>query len=88
MKKMSLLFSSICLCLLSATVSFASGTIKIGALFAVTGPASFLGEPEKKTLELLVKEANEKGGINGRSWKPLFMTPAAMPPKLCSWQQN
>jgi branched-chain amino acid transport system substrate-binding protein len=51
--------------LLSASVSFAAGTIKIGGLFAVTGPASFLGEPEKKTLELLVKETNDKGGING-----------------------
>ena len=66
MKKLSLLFSSICLSLICATASFASGTIKIGALFAVTGPASFLGEPEKKTLELLVKELNEKGGINGQ----------------------
>lgn len=66
MKKMSLLLGSVCLSLICATVSFASGTIKIGALFAVTGPASFLGEPEKRTLELLVKETNEKGGINGQ----------------------
>ena len=57
--------SMICVCLMYATMSFASGTIKIGGLFAVTGPASFLGEPEKKTLEMLVKEANDKGGING-----------------------
>ena len=56
---------SISLLTLTASVSFAAGTIKIGGLFAVTGPASFLGEPEKKTLELLVKETNEKGGING-----------------------
>ena len=53
------------ICLLTAPASFAAGTIKIGGLFAVTGPASFLGEPEKKTLELLVKETNDKGGING-----------------------
>lgn len=66
MKKLSLLFSAVCLSLMCVTASFASGTIKIGALFAVTGPASFLGEPEKKTLELLVKEANEKGGVNGQ----------------------
>lgn len=65
MKKISLFFSSVCLTLLFTTVSFAAGSVKIGALFAVTGPASFLGEPEKKTLELLVKEANAKGGING-----------------------
>jgi len=66
MKKMSLLLGSICLSLLCATASFAAGTIRIGALFAVTGPASFLGEPEKRTLEMLVKEANDKGGVNGQ----------------------
>lgn len=45
--------------------SYAAGTIRIGGLFAVTGPASFLGEPEKKTLEMLVTDANARGGING-----------------------
>jgi branched-chain amino acid transport system substrate-binding protein len=53
------------LSIMYASIGFAAGTIKIGALFAVTGPASFLGEPEKKTLELLVKDINAKGGING-----------------------
>jgi branched-chain amino acid transport system substrate-binding protein len=28
----------------------ASAQIKIGAVLSVTGPASFLGDPEKKTL--------------------------------------
>ncbi len=45
--------------------AMAAGTIRIGALFSVTGPASFLGEPEKKTLEMLVKDLNAKGGIKG-----------------------
>lgn len=45
---------------------FAAEPIRIGGLFAVTGPASFLGDPEKKTLEMLVQELNAKGGINGR----------------------
>lgn len=72
MKRMSLLLGSISLIIMSATVSFASGTIRIGALFAVTGPASFLGEPEKKTLELLVKEANEKGGLNGQKLEAII----------------
>lgn len=49
----------------SASVALAAAPIKIGALFAVTGPASFLGEPEKNTMEMLVNEANAKGGING-----------------------
>jgi branched-chain amino acid transport system substrate-binding protein len=64
-KRLLAVCSTVCVCLLTATASFASGTIKIGGLFSVTGPASFLGEPEKKTLEMLVKEANSKGGING-----------------------
>ena len=39
--------------------------IKIGAIFAVTGPASFLGAPEQKTAQMLVDEINANGGING-----------------------
>lgn len=38
---------------------------KVGAMFAVTGPASWLGEPEKKTVEMLVEQVNKAGGING-----------------------
>lgn len=52
--------------LLIASLASAVEPLRIGALFSVTGPASFLGEPEKNTLEMLVKEANAKGGINGR----------------------
>jgi branched-chain amino acid transport system substrate-binding protein len=40
-------------------------TIKIGAIFSVTGKASFLGEPEKKTVEMLEEQINANGGING-----------------------
>ncbi|MCB8836374.1 ABC transporter substrate-binding protein [Aurantimonas sp. VKM B-3413] len=39
--------------------------IKIGATLAETGPAAFLGEPEAKTLKMLVDDLNAKGGING-----------------------
>lgn len=49
-----------------AVTSFAADTIKIGGLFAVTGPAAFLGEPEKKTLEMLVQGLNANGGIKGQ----------------------
>ena len=41
------------------------GAYKIGAIFSVTGPASFLGDPEKKTAQMLVDAVNKKGGING-----------------------
>lgn len=38
---------------------------KIGAIFSVTGRASFLGDPEKKTVEMVVEKINAAGGING-----------------------
>ena len=63
MRKIVIGITMLLLC--SASAALAAAPIKIGALFSVTGPASFLGEPEKNTLELLVKETNAKGGING-----------------------
>ncbi|HQB39193.1 MAG TPA: ABC transporter substrate-binding protein, partial [Deltaproteobacteria bacterium] len=42
------------------------GPLRIGGLFAVTGPAAFLGEPERNTAQMLVDEINRKGGIKGR----------------------
>jgi branched-chain amino acid transport system substrate-binding protein len=39
--------------------------IVVGGLFSITGPQSYLGEPERNTLEMAVEEINAKGGING-----------------------
>jgi len=50
MRKLTVIASSLLIALVSASVALAAAPIRIGALFAVTGPASFLGEPEKKTL--------------------------------------
>jgi len=53
-------------CLLSlATAALAAAPIKIGALFSVTGPASFLGEPERNTAQMVVDEINKAGGVKG-----------------------
>ena len=38
---------------------------KVGAVFSVTGRTSFLGEPEKKTAEMIAEAVNKTGGING-----------------------
>ncbi len=38
---------------------------KIGAVFSVTGGGSFLGDPEKKTAEMIRDEINKQGGIDG-----------------------
>ncbi len=48
-----------------ATAASAS-PVKIGAIFSVTGPASFLGAPEEKTARMLVDQINAKGGVNGQ----------------------
>src|SRR6266542_5369419 len=40
--------------------------IRIGAFLSVTGPASFLGDPEQKTLEMYVERINAGGGVTGR----------------------
>jgi branched-chain amino acid transport system substrate-binding protein len=39
--------------------------VKIGAVLSITGPASFLGDPEKKTLDIYIDDINAKGGVNG-----------------------
>lgn len=53
--------------MIAATV--AQAEIKIGSVLSVTGPASFLGDPEKKTLEMYVAEINAHGGVNGEQTK-------------------
>ncbi|MGO4712966.1 ABC transporter substrate-binding protein [Bradyrhizobium sp. 2TAF24] len=44
----------------------AQQTIKIGSILSSTGPASFLGEPEDKTLRMYVDKINSAGGVDGR----------------------
>lgn len=38
---------------------------KVGAVFAITGSASWLGEPERNTTQMIVDEINKAGGIDG-----------------------
>jgi branched-chain amino acid transport system substrate-binding protein len=54
------------LAITGASVLGAAAQIKIGSVLSVTGPASFLGDPEKKTLEMYVDDINAKGGVNGQ----------------------
>jgi branched-chain amino acid transport system substrate-binding protein len=51
--------------LIPITEAQAAEAYKVGAVFSVTGRASFLGDPEKKTVLMLQEEINKKGGING-----------------------
>src|SRR5215208_3816145 len=45
---------------------------KIGSIFSYTGPAAFLGDRMKRSVELYVEAANKKGGIQGHPLE-LFM---------------
>ncbi|MDQ4060998.1 MAG: ABC transporter substrate-binding protein [Pseudomonadota bacterium] len=46
--------------------ALAQNTIKIGSVLSITGPASFLGEPEDKTLRMYVDKINAEGGVLGK----------------------
>ncbi len=52
--------------LLFSCPAFAADTYKIGGLFSVTGPASFLGDPEKRSMEMAIEQINAAGGIDGK----------------------
>ncbi len=62
--------------------------IKIGAILAVTGPASFLGAPEAKTLEMLAEEINANGGINGSKIELIIKDSGANPEKAISFAKQ
>lgn len=51
------------------TGAHAADPIKVGSFLSVTGPASFLGDSELKTLEMYVERINEAGGVIGRPLK-------------------
>jgi branched-chain amino acid transport system substrate-binding protein len=51
---------------LGSLQALAGDTIKVGTFLAVTGGASFLGDPELKTLQMYVEEINAAGGIDGK----------------------
>jgi len=65
-----------------------SGPIKIGAIFSVTGPASFLGAPAAKTAKMLVDKINNEGGVNGRKLQLILKDSAGSPEKAVSFAKQ
>ncbi len=51
---------------LAAIPAFAAEPIKIGAFFALSGPAGNIGVPTKLVAQMVVDKINKEGGINGR----------------------
>ena len=73
---------------LTGAFAQAAEPIKIGAILSVTGPASFLGEPEARTLEMLVAETNKKGGVMGRQVQLIIKDSGASPEKAFSFAKQ
>lgn len=68
MKKTStwVFVSAILLSLGMSAPLFGAEAIKIGFVASITGPASFLGEPEKNTAQMIQEWVNKEGGIKGQ----------------------
>lgn len=46
--------------------ALAADSIRIGSVLSITGPASYIGDPEAKTLKIYVDQINASGGVLGR----------------------
>ncbi len=89
MKKMmtKMALGAMALTLLAAPSVWAEN-IKVGAILAVTGPASFLGGPEARTLEMMTETINAKGGINGNKIDLIIKDSAGSPEKAVSFAKQ
>ena len=79
---------AVALVTLLAVPSVWAKTIKVGAVLAVTGPASFLGGPEARTLQMMVEEINAKGGIDGNKIELILKDSGANPEKAISFAKQ
>ena len=71
-----------------AAPAIAKETIKVGAILSVTGPAANLGGPEARTLQMLVDDANRKGGIAGHPIELLLKDSGGSPEKAISFAKK
>jgi branched-chain amino acid transport system substrate-binding protein len=78
--------ATLCLFTLCSFQAFAAGkTIKIGSFLAVTGGASFLGDPELKTLQMYIEEINNNGGLLGKKIELIHYDTAGNPKKAVNF---
>lgn len=91
MKKVLVLALAVCLTITLVSCGTQQGggkEIKIGAIFSVTGGASFLGAPEKKTAVMWVKKINAAGGIMGKKVKLIVKDSGGSPAKAISFAKQ
>jgi len=73
---------------LAAGQAPAAEPIKIGSFLAVTGGASFLGDPELKTLQMYIEEINAKGGVIGRQIELVHYDDGGSPKKSVNFAKR
>jgi branched-chain amino acid transport system substrate-binding protein len=73
--------------LLSACAPKQPATVKIGAIFSITG-AAFLGVPEAKTAEMVVEQINASGGLLGRKIELIVKDSGGSPEKALSFAKQ
>jgi branched-chain amino acid transport system substrate-binding protein len=72
------------LALLVSPVLASDNTIKIGAFFDLSGPASFIGTPTKLVAKMVVDKINNDGGINGKKIELILGDTDGNPAKAAS----
>jgi len=79
---------AVCLLAVVSSPARAADPIKVGAILSVTGPASFLGAPESKTIQMMAEELNAKGGIGGQKIELIIKDSGGSPEKALSFAKQ
>lgn len=83
-KKAAIVVLFLVLGLLPASGLMAASVYKVGGIFSSTGRASFLGDPEKKTMEMMIEKINAAGGIDGHKLEAVIYDSEGDPAKAVS----
>ncbi|MCG8619981.1 MAG: ABC transporter substrate-binding protein [Desulfobacterales bacterium] len=84
MKRISMAIAVLMMALLAADGLYAASVYKIGGIFSSTGRASFLGDPEQKTMEMMIEKINAAGGIDGVKLEAVIYDSEGDPAKAVS----
>lgn len=78
------LFLSLLASLAAVPRARAAEELRLGAFWSSTGTYAFMGDPERKTLEMLVERTNAQGGVLGRTIRLIGYDDASEPERAIS----
>ncbi|MCE5336002.1 MAG: ABC transporter substrate-binding protein [Desulfobacteraceae bacterium] len=73
--------AAVMLVMIAPGQSWGKEPYRIGGIYAITGSSSFLGDPEKKSMEMAVEEINSRGGIDGHPLEAVILDSEGDPTK-------